>query len=231
MNICATTITTTSNGSSDRSSYPTVHAAAMAESFLRAALIKAREETEDPVEMCRLCYTLHSFLSSWTKTFQLESSLLSSGTNRKKHYFNRRPQREAASVNDDNRDDDDQTTKQSTSSSLLSLLLASYTPPRQVPIRRHRQVFSQDLLVSTRTTSRRRQGGFRLHDDNNDDRTTTTITLQQHPHAAANNVVWHPSLALLISQELEATTIFATTKNRGLRNQVRQLLEVCKTDI
>jgi hypothetical protein len=213
MNICATTITTTSNGSSDRSSYPTVHAAAMAESFLRAALIKAREETEDPVEMCRLCYTLHSFLSSWTKTFQLESSLLSSGTNRKKHYFNRRPQREAASVNDDNRDDDDQTTKQSTSSSLLSLLLASSTPPRQVPVGRQ-QVFSQDLLVSTRTTtSRGRHGGVRLHDDDNDEsRTRTSTTLQD------------PSLALLISQELEAT-IVARTKNRGLGNQVRQLFE------
>ena len=127
MNICSTTTTTTiTSGVSDRYSYP-VHD--MADSFLRAALVKAQEET-DPVEICRLFYTLHSFLSSWTKTFQLESSS-SSGTNRR-HYYDQ--PREHVSCNGD-----DQTNKQSFS------LLAVSTTPNHVPVRR--QLSFQDLLV------------------------------------------------------------------------------------
>lgn len=129
MNICSTTMTT--SGVSDRSSYPIN---AMAESFLRAALVKARQEEMDPVEICRLLYTLHSFLSCWTKTFQLMSS---SGTNRK-HYDDRR---EHASFNyDDKKNNRSSSSKQ------------------QDPVRR--QISSQDSLVSMP----RRQDPFLIHD-------------------------------------------------------------------
>ena len=181
MNICSTTTTTITSGVSDRYSYP-VHD--MADSFLRAALVKAQEET-DPVEICRLFYTLHSFLSSWTKTFQLESSS-SSGTNRR-HYYDQ--PREHVSCNGD-----DQTNKQSFS------LLAVSTTPNHVPVRR--QLSFQDLLVVSTPRQQCRDW----------------MTL--HLHASTN--MWRPSLASLLSEELEA--IFGRTHNsRGLGNQVRQL--------